>query len=121
MAETRGRDGEAVEVKSAGKKMVRFGAFWDLFGCFLNALKSFSQPPSPIIRPFWMLFYSLKHHVYGVGKSCRPPPPKKKRRKKKEDNRSNKIYRNEGSTWWLATDWLTLLRHALGVGLIYVN
>ena len=81
-------------------------------GAFLNALKhhvygagkSFFTAPTPIIRPFWKLFYSLKHHVYGVGKSCPPKKKERKKEEKKEDNTSNKIYRNEVSTWWLATD-----------------
>ena len=54
----------------------------------------FSQPPPPIIRPFWELFYSLKHHVCGVGKSCRPPtppPPPQKKKKKKKKEKKEKI------------------------------
>ena len=112
MAETRGRDGEAVEVKSAGGvsppaggPLPELGAspeiclkkWCDLvhseifLGAFLNALKhhlygagkSFFTAPTPIIRPFWKLFYSLKHHVYGVGKSCRPAAPPPLKKEKK--------------------------------------
>ena len=70
------------------------------FGAFLNALKhhvygagkSFSQPPPPIIRPFWKLFYSLKHHVYGVGNHVAPqPPPPKKKKKEKKKRKKEKI------------------------------
>ena len=122
MAEPRGRDGEALEVKSAGGVSPPAGGYGGLpricfekkwchlvqseifLGAFLNALKhhvygagkSFFTAPPPIIRPFWKLFYSLKHHVYGWGNHV--APPQKKRKKKKEDNRSNKIYRNEAST-----------------------
>ena len=84
MAETRGRDGEAVEVKSAGVvsppaggrgvgglsrifflKMVRFGAFGDLFGCFFKCLKTsclwdgeiiFHSPHPRLLDPFGSCF-----------------------------------------------------------------
>ena len=72
MAETRGRDGEAIEVKSeeCGRGVPsRWGGG--------------VRGPSP---------------DFFLKKWCDLVHSEKKKRKKKEDNRSNKIYRNEVST-----------------------
>ena len=127
MAEPRGRDGEAVEVKSAGgvsppagggggvrwaspgyflKKWCHLVHSEILLGASLNALKHhvygawksyITAPPSPIIRPLLEAFLFFKTSSLWGGEIMSPPPPPKKNKNKKDNNKIY-LYRNAVST-----------------------